>query len=137
MNLLRKIKINKITPITFTEEESLIINHIKHYLEGLGVYILPEYYGNDNNRKTFIYYTFGNSEIPIIKPNDKKYIIVSKYHFYKMRLDGKFDDENTIDLIRYFFLLNYEKTEPRISTLAVNYVDNFFKDIRVGIIIDL
>ena len=77
MNLVRKMKINKITPVDFTEQEKDIIDFFTDKLKGL-VYINVEGYDGFN------FYLNYKKEFVLYYSRDINEIIFAKYIYTKL-----------------------------------------------------
>lgn len=111
INLLRKLKINNITHIKFTEKENEIITFIEEEFEGLVFYTKYEF-------KDLIYYKNKEDKL-ILEFNINFGYLWVRFNFYEtLKYKTKYDDKYVIPVLKFFI--------KKIIKKEINYIGTFF-----------
>lgn len=126
MNLLRKIKINELHPIQFTLKEEQIINFIRISIASLTHIKAASF--SDLKYQDYTYFVHKNSIIYLRLNLSKDTLYVDKNFLYQLSFDKEIQQKHLLELVKYFYKKELSKKEPYCGALALNYVDNIFKE---------
>ncbi len=126
MNLLRKIKINKLIPIEFSQIEKNTLEFIRISLITLSHMKASDYY--DLKYQNDTYFVHKSSVVYLRLNKNKDILYVDKNFLYQLSIDEEIKKKDLIDLVKYFYKKELSKQEPYCGALALNYLDKILKE---------